>query len=109
MFCQKKGPKSSLFYSKSFPGSNSSLIYLNSSIYFLKNFFLRLYHVYGSRIILYQLLVKVVFVVSALFFSLNKARFQQNLDVVANGGLGKVNYALDLGTLATSALFGYML
>ena len=61
-----------------------------------------------SRIILQQLLIYRVFVVSTLLFGFNNTRFNQDLHMMADGGLCQINDAKDLRTRPRAALFGKM-
>ena len=62
--------------------------------------------VYVGCIVLNELIVQVVLMMSTLFFGFYKPCFQQNLNMVADGGLCEVDYVLNFGTLTTSSLFG---
>ena len=77
--------------------------------FFLTVLLLKLKGGYGGGILFHQLLVEGILVVSPLLFGFDEAGFNEDLEMMANGGLGKVNNILNVGTMTASALFGDML
>ena len=53
-----------------------------------------------------HLVIQIVLMISAFLFRFNQSGFNQNFDVVRNGGLSEINHILDFRTLSGPALVG---
>ena len=78
-------------------------------MYFQKKFLDKFKLGDGGCVFLQNLLIQVVFVVSALFFRFDQASFNQYFQVVTHGRLRQVAFFLDVGTGTTSSFFGDVL